>query len=310
MEPALEVDELMIALRLVQSLDPAGVGARDVAECLLLQCPGIENSCMRELAEELLAEHMDALAARDIQGLSRTCGKPASFIEETIDRIKRFNPRPGWSYGSTRVDYIVPDVIVRRERGSWTVHLNPAVVPHVRLNKVYEHLFQRHHTSEHAQMHDHLQDAHWLMRNMEQRFSTIVEVAKAIVRKQEIFLQYGAMGMKPLILKEIADEVGVHESTVSRVTSNKYMATPLGVFELKYFFSRAVVSVSGAACSPTAIRELIQEIIAGEPHERPLSDGEITRQLAAQGLVVARRTVTKYRQLLRIEPKDKRKRHA
>ncbi|MBH1963536.1 MAG: RNA polymerase factor sigma-54 [Comamonadaceae bacterium] len=303
-----DVEELAFALRLVQSLDPAGIAARSVGECLLLQCSGIDDARMAELARSMVSEHLPAVAKRDITGLSKRLGEAPLVVEKTIDRIKRMNPRPGWSYGSARVDYIVPDVIVRRDRKGWDVQLNPAVVPHVRLNKVYEKLFQRHKTKEHAQLIDHLQDAHWTVRNMEQRFATILGVAQAIVRKQRYFLEYGAMAMKPMILREIADEVGVHESTVSRVTSNKYMSTPLGVFELKHFFSRSLTSASGEACSPTAIREVIHDMIAAESPANPLSDGDIARQLESQGLKVARRTVTKYRQLLGLEAGDKRKR--
>lgn len=307
-EHAPDADELAFALRLVQSLDPAGVAARSVSECLLLQCSGIDDARMSELARLMVSEHLPAVAKRDVTGLGKRLGEPSLFVEKTIDRIKRMNPRPGWAYGSARIDYIVPDVIVRRDRKGWDVQLNPAVVPHVRLNKVYEKLFQRHKTKEHAQLIDHLQDAHWTVKNMEQRFATILGVAQAIVRKQRYFLEYGAMAMKPMILREIADEVGVHESTVSRVTNNKYIATPQGVFELKHFFSRPMSSASGEACSATAIREVINEMIAAESPANPLSDGDITLQLESQGLKVARRTVTKYRQLLGLEAGDKRKR--
>jgi RNA polymerase sigma-54 factor len=178
------------------------------------------------------------------------------------------------------------------------------------MNQVYAELFQRHRQQGHAEMANHLQEARWTMRNIEQRFSTILDVANAIVKRQRHFLEFGAMAMKPLGLKEIADECGIHESTVSRVTNNKYLATPTGVYELKYFFSRAIVSSNGSACSGTAIRGLIKDIIEAERPETPLSDAEITRQLARQGLVVARRTVTKYRQMLRIDAVDRRRQHS
>lgn len=303
------IEELTIALRLVQSLDPAGVGARDVRECLMLQCSRIEDTFLRRIAKNIIEHHLDKLAARDVGKLSKALEQPAAHIEAAIACIRRLNPRPGWSVGTSRTDYIVPDVIVRRSQGSWDVQLNPAVIPRVRMNKVYEELFQRHRRKEHAELADHLQDARWTLRNVAQRFSTILDVAQAIVRKQHLFLEFGAMAMKPLLLREIADEIGVHESTVSRVTNNKYMATPLGVFELKYFFSRPMLSASGKACSATAIRELISDIIAAESPAQPLSDGKITDQLAMQGLVVARRTVTKYRQLLQIAPVEKRRRY-
>lgn len=309
LSPAPQLDEFMVALRLVQSLDPPGVGARNVGECLALQCPSIEDPELRELAQRIVESHLDALAARDLGRLSRVLGQPPARVEQAITAIRHLDPRPGWAVGPSRVDYIVPDVIVRRVRGNWHVQLNPAVVPRVRINKVYEELFQRHRRSEHSQMVDHLHDARWTLRNVEQRFATILEVAQAIVRKQQLFLEFGPIAMKPLILREVAEEIGMHESTVSRVTNNKYISTPLGVFELKYFFSRAMVSDSKQPCSATAIRELIRDLIAAESPTNPLSDGEIARQLAMQGLRVVRRTVTKYRQQLHIEPIDKRRRH-
>ena len=307
--PAATLEEMQIALKLVQSLEPAGVGARDVAECLGLQLGAIACPRQRTLAQEIVRDHLDGLAARDVPALARALDAPLSEVEAVCDRIRHLDPRPGWRLSSSRVNYIVPDVIVRKERGSWTVQLNPAIVPRVRLNEVYAQLFQRHRCAENAEMGAHLQEARWTLRNVEQRFSTILDVAQAIVRRQRHFFDYGPMAMKPMGLREIAEEVGIHESTVSRVTNNKYMATPTGVFELKHFFSRAMVSANGKACSGTAIRGLIQDIIEAESADQPLSDAEITRQLARQGLTVARRTVTKYRQMLRIEAVGRRKRH-
>jgi RNA polymerase sigma-54 factor len=249
------------------------------------------------------------MAARDVNGLAHALGETPHRIEAVCDRIRRLDPRPGWRIGSSQVNYVVPDVLVKRVRGQWTVQLNPAVVPPVRLNRLYAELFQRHRSPQDREMAGHLQDARWTLRNVEQRFSTILDVATAIVKRQRHFLEFGSMAMKPLGLKEIADEVGIHESTVSRVTNNKYMATPLGVFELKYFFSRAMVSANGKACSGIAIRGLIQDIIDAEDGANPVSDAEITRQLAQQGLVIARRTVTKYRQMLHIESVERRRRH-
>ncbi|MCE4536290.1 RNA polymerase factor sigma-54 [Pelomonas sp. P7] len=310
LEPAADLEEMQIALRRVQSLDPAGVGARSVAECLLLQLPAIDCPETRSLAHAIVSDHLPALAARDVAALSRQLGEPPARVEAVCDRIRRLDPRPGWRVGSSQVPYVVPDVIVKKVRGQWTVQLNPAIVPKVRLNQVYAKLFQRHRTPGNAELGAHLQEARWTLRNVEQRFSTILDVAEAIVRRQQAFLDYGPMAMKPLGLREIAEEVGIHESTVSRVTNNKYMATPMGVLELKYFFSRAMISANGSACSGTAIRGLIKDIIEAENPEAPLSDAEITRQLAQQGLVVARRTVTKYRQMLKIEAVDRRRRVA
>ena len=311
--------EMALALQRVQSLEPAGVAARDVAECLRLQLPSIECPNLREVAEDIIDNHLDLLAARDVNSLARALGRTPAEIEAVCDRIRHLDPRPGWRHGASDVQYVVPDVIVRKVRGAWTVHLNPAVVPRVKLNKVYAEMLQRCRsepaaaaTSEapHSELAGHLQEARWTLRNVEQRFSTILDVAQAIVRRQRHFFDFGLMAMKPMGLREIADELGMHESTVSRVTNNKYMATPLGVVELKQFFSRAMVTASGSACSGTAIRGLIQDMIEGEATQAPLSDAEIARQLARQGLCVARRTVTKYRQLLRIESVERRRRRS
>lgn len=302
-----EPDELNIALRLVQSLDPVGVGARSVAECLRLQLDSLPAGEARQLAREIVADHLDALAARDVRALARRVGRPLAAVEAACAAIRRLDPHPGSRFSESSVQYVTPDVIVRRIRGKWTATLNEAVVPRVKLHRSYVALFQQHREAQHAELGAHLQEARWTVRNVEQRFSTILGVAQAILKRQEHFLTYGPMAMKPLALREIADEIGVHESTVSRVTNNKFMATPCGVFELKYFFSRGLATANGGECSPTAIRGLIQEMIAAEPPQQPLSDVEIARQLALQGLQVARRTVTKYRQLLHIEPAERRR---
>ena len=307
LRPAPEPDELMVALRQVQGLDPAGVAARSVAECLELQLPAIADAQTRQLAAVIVRDHLDALAMRDMRALARRVGCEQQAVEAACAAIRRFDPRPGWRYSQPVVQYVTPDVIARNVRGRWTAVLNEAVVPRVRLNRSYVDLFQQYRSGEHAELGAHLQEARWTVRNVEQRFSTIMSVAQAILDRQRHFLAYGSMAMKPLALREIAQEVGVHESTVSRVTNNKFMATPCGVFELKYFFSRGLATTSGGECSPTAIRGLIQEMVAAEPAGRPLSDVDIARQLDGQGLRVARRTVTKYRQLLRIEPAERRR---
>jgi RNA polymerase sigma-54 factor len=307
LDPATTVDELQIALRLVQSLDPAGVGARNVGECLQLQLGAIDCPHERELARRIVTDHLDCLAAKDVTGLARLLGREPLVIEAVCDRIRRLDPRPGWRFGSSHIQYVTPDIVVKKIRGQWSARLNPAIVPKVRLNHVYAEMFQRHRNAHNSELAAHLQEARWTVRNVEQRFATILGVSQAIVKRQRNFFEYGALAMKPLGLREIADEVGLHESTVSRVTNNKYMATPLGVFELKYFFSRAMATASGGECSATAIRGLIKDMIEAERPVAPLSDAEIARQLARQGLVVARRTVTKYRQLLRIEAVERRR---
>ncbi|HEY2929159.1 RNA polymerase factor sigma-54 [Piscinibacter sp.] len=309
LDPAVETCELNTALKLVQSLDPCGIGARNVAECLLLQLSCIEDVRERELARHIIGEHLQRLAQHDVCGLARALGREPPAIEAICERIRHLDPHPGWRFGPSDVHFIVPDVIVRKVRDKWTAALNPAVIPRVRLNRMYAELFQKHRNSKHAELAAHLQEARWTVRNVEQRFSTILVVAQAILKRQRHFLEYGPLAMKPLGLREIADEVGLHESTVSRVTNNKYMATPCGVFELKYFFSRAMTTASGGACSATAIRGVIQDMIDAEDVTDPLSDAEIARQLARQGLTVARRTVTKYRQMLKLPAVERRRRH-
>jgi len=258
----------------------------------------------------VLRECIECLARRDVNAVARRLGVTPVQADAACAALRRLDPRPGWRFGSPTVAYLTPDVVVKKVRGQWTAMLNEAVVPRVRLNRSYAEMFRRHRGAEHGELGAHLQEARWTVRNVQQRFSTILAVAQAILRRQHRFLAYGPMAMKPLALREIAQEVGVHESTVSRVTNNKFMATPVGVFELKYFFSRGLATASGGECSPTAIRGLLQEIIAAEAPASPMSDVDIARELAMQGLQVARRTVTKYRQQLKIEPAERRRRVA
>jgi RNA polymerase sigma-54 factor len=307
MLPAAEPQELLIALRRVQALDPCGVAARTVAECLQLQLSSIPSARDRLLAAAILREHIGALAARDVRGLGRRLGESQAAVESACAAIRRLDPRPGWRFAEPCTQYVTPDVIARKVRGRWTALLNDAVVPRVRLNRNYAELFKRYRDARHGELGAHLQEARWTIRNLELRFSTIVSVAQAILDRQQHFVAYGPMAMKPLSLREIAQEVGVHESTVSRVTSNKFMATPSGVFELKFFFSRALATAGGGECSPTAIRGLLQEMIAAEAPGCPLSDVDLARELGSHGFKVARRTVTKYRQLLRIAPAERRR---
>lgn len=307
-KPPAKMVEMTQALRHVQSLDPVGVGARSVAETLLIQLGQHGDHVDHALARQIVTSHMDRLVRHDMCGLARELGRSAHDVEAACACIRRLDPRPGWRLGATTVQFIAPDVIVRKARGEWSVSLSSSIVPRVRLNQVYADLFQRHRDGQHAELAAHLQEARWTIRNVEQRFATILQVSEAIVRRQSNFLDHGALAMRPMALKEIAEEVGLHESTVSRVTNNKYMATPVGVFELKYFFSRAMPTATGGTCSATAIRSVIQAMIDEEAPSSPLSDAEIARRLARQGLKVARRTVTKYRQGMRIAAVEHRRR--
>ena len=300
-DPPATEDDLRIALSQVQALEPVGVGARDLQECLLLQLEVIDCEDARDLARRIIEDHLNLLAARDTNGLARATASSPTAVTAAMECIRRLDPRPGLRFGAAQTQYVIPDVIVRKQRGKWTASLNSAVVPKVRLNRVYAEMFQRSRTAQHGEMAANLNEAKWTISNVEQRFATILSVAEAIIARQSQFLEYGPLAMKPLGLREIADAVGVHESTVSRVTNNKYMATPLGVFEFKFFFSRAMATASGGECSATAIRGVIQDLINAESPLSPLSDAELARLLARQGIVVARRTVTKYRQLMRIE---------
>jgi RNA polymerase sigma-54 factor len=311
LQPAADMDELTVALKLVQSLDPSGVAARDVRECLLLQLKTFEDEADRNLAHRIVSDHLERLATRDIPYLSRVLGRTPAHVETVCERIRHLDPRPGWRFGAPNVQYVTPDVIVRKGKNNqWITMLNPDVVPKVRLNQMYAELFQQHRDSGHAELAAHLREARWTVRNVEQRFSTILDVAEAIVRRQCHFFEYGPLAMKPLGLREIAEELGLHESTVCRVTNNKYMATPSGVFELKYFFSRALPTPDGGAASATAIRGMIRDMIDAENPGDPLSDAQIARQLARQGYSVARRTVTKYRQMMKLPAVEKRRRHS
>jgi len=305
--PMADWTEMRIALRRVQSLEPAGVAARSLQECLLLQSREVEDPALRLLVKEVVELHLDALAgSRDVTALARSMGRPAEDVARACARIRRMSPRPGAQLGEDPVQYITPDVVVRKVRGRWVTSLNPAVMPKVRFNEVYADLFDRHRAANDTAMAGHLRDARWAVRCVQQRFNTILDVARSIVRRQVGFFELGEMAIKPMSLRDVAQEVGVHESTVSRVTNNKYLATLHGVFELKHFFSRAMTSASGGEFSGKAARELVLEMIRGESPAEPLTDAEIARQLNRQGIVLCRRTVTKYRQLMRIEPADRR----
>ena len=306
LDPPADACEMSTALKLVQSFEPAGVGARDVVECLLLQIKNGENA-HRELIRRIVTDHLDRLAQGDLAGLARRLECPAAEVEAACDAVRRLDPRPGWRFGKSDVLFIQPDVVAAKVRGIWTVQLNPASVPPLTLNQAYAETFRQHRKVQHAALGSCLQEARWAIRNAEQRFSTILAVAQAIERRQHGFFEHGPLAMKPLALREIADEVGVHESTVCRVTHNKYMATPAGLIELKRFFSRPVAMDGGGTCSPMAVRGLVQEIIGAENPTRPLSDAEVARRLARQGLTVARRTVTKYRQMLNIPAVEQRR---
>ncbi|MDE1989995.1 MAG: RNA polymerase factor sigma-54 [Betaproteobacteria bacterium] len=304
---AAETDELHVALRLLQSLDPAGVGARDLSECLSLQLAVLpESTPGRAVALALVKEHLPLLAAHDFSRLKRLLGTDDATLRQAQKLITGLDPKPGAAFVQSETRYVMPDVIARKVRGKWTASLNREAMPKLRINALYANLMKGGRDGG-GPLSSQLQEARWLIKNIQQRFDTILRVSKAIIERQQNFLEHGEVAMRPLVLREIADELGLHESTISRVTSQKYMLTPRGLFELKYFFSSHVGTEAGGAASSTAIRALIRQLIGAEDRKNPLSDSRISDILAEQGITVARRTVAKYREALQIHPASQRK---
>jgi RNA polymerase sigma-54 factor len=305
-----EADELRAALRLLQSFDPPGVGARDTSECLRLQLDALERGDRAypgaTLAKRIVSEHLPLLAARDFLKIKRALGCSDDELRAAHQLIRTLSPRPGVAFGDTRADYVVPDVFVRRIKGRWTAVLNQDVMPRLRVNQAYADILKQRRRDRGAdpvqrgQWTARVQEARWLIRNIQQRFETILRVSQAIVDRQHNFFTHGEIAMRPLVLREIADTVSLHESTISRVTANKYMRTPFGVFELKHFFGSHVATEAGGAASSTAIRALIKQLIGAEDTRNPLSDSKLAEMLGEQGIVVARRTVAKYREAMKI----------
>jgi len=307
-ELEVELDELQTALHQLQSFDPTGVGARSPAECLELQLKALPpDTPARELAIAIVHAHLDALAAHDFAGLKRQLHCDDDSLREAQHLIQSLNPHPGAEYGANETRYIVPDVVVKKVKDGWSVALNPDAMPKLRINRMYAEILQNKLHSAGGQLSNQLQEARWLIKNVQQRFETILRVAQAIVERQRHFFDHGEVAMRPLVLREIAETLGLHESTVSRVTTQKFMATPRGIFELKYFFGSHVATETGGACSATAIRALLKQLIHAEDCKKPLSDSKLAQILGEQGIVVARRTIAKYRESLRIPPVSLRK---
>lgn len=307
----LEIDamELQTALRHVQHLDPPGIGARNLSECLQLQLDVMpENTPFLALAKAVAEKHLSLLGARDFVKLRKELGCDEQTLKQVQQLITSLNPRPGANFSSIGSEhYIQHEVIVKKVKGIWIASLNESVIPKLRINQLYAGILKRNRDSSSQYLQSQMQEAKWMIKNIQQRFSTILRVSQAIVDRQRNFLEYGEVAMKPLVLREIADELGLHESTISRVTTNKYMLTPRGIFELKYFFGSSVATESGGTCSATAIRALIKKLVEQENPKKPYSDNQITELLAKQGIVVARRTIAKYRESLNIAPASLRK---
>lgn len=307
-ELGIDIDDLHVALGYLQHLDPPGVGARNLRECLIMQLQALpEDTPYRDQALLLVNNHLDSLASRDFCTIKKLLPCDDECLRSIQHMITRLNPRPGTAFSSAVARYIIPDVIVTKVNGSWMASLNPEAMPRLKINRLYADILKSSHDDSARRLASQLHEAKWLIKNVHQRFGTILKVSSAVVERQRQFFEHGAVAMRPLILREIADILDLHESTVSRVTTQKFMRTPRGIFELKYFFSSHVATDTGGACSATAIRALIKQIVNAENAKKPLSDGQISEILGQQGIMVARRTVAKYRESVQIPPVNLRK---
>ena len=305
----LEEDEVIAVLHRIQQFDPPGVASRDVRECLLIQLNQLDcGQAEIPKARELIQQYLEMLGARDFKTLMRKLKIKEAELQAIIRIIHSLNPRPGDIIDSSSTEYVVPDVFVRKESNRWSVQLNPDIAPRLRINSDYASLVKRADTSaDNTFIRDNLQEARWFLKSLQSRNETLLKVATCIVEKQRGFLDFGPEAMKPMVLHDVAEIVGMHESTISRVTTQKYMHTPQGIFELKYFFSSHVATDSGGECSSTAIRAIIKKLVAAENPRKPLSDSKMTSLLEEQGIKVARRTIAKYRESLGIPPSNERK---
>ncbi len=301
--------QLETALKHIQHLDPAGVAARNLSECLSLQLTALHaDHPLANTAIILVEQHLPLLAAKESNKLCKLLKIKEAELREIHQLIKQLNPRPGSDFAKlSNGHFIQHEIVVKKIRGEWHAHLNDAAIPKLRINQVYANILKRNRESAGQYLNTQLQEAKWMIKNIQQRFSTIQRVAQAIVNQQRMFFEHGEIAMRPLVLREIADELGLHESTVSRVTNKKYMLTPRGIYELKYFFGSHVATENGGACSATAIRALIKQLIAEENPRKPLSDHQLSEILGKQGIVVARRTIAKYREGLNIAAASQRK---
>ena len=306
----IELDEVVAVLHLIQQFEPSGVAARNLQECLKIQLKQLpDDTAHRENALLIVEEYLDLLAAQDQQGLLKRTKFSDSQLRAAVGLIQTLNPYPGGKIGQDDNSYIIPDVVVSKQKNRWRVELNPDTAPKLRINTSYASLIRRADSSaDNTYLKNHLQEARWFLKSLQSRHETLLKVATCIVEHQRAFLEQGPEAMKALVLRDIAEEVELHESTVSRVTSQKYMLTPRGLFELKYFFSSHVGTSSGGECSSTAIRAMIKKLVSQEDPRKPLSDNKIADLLQEQGIEVARRTIAKYRESLNIPSSSDRKR--
>lgn len=307
-----ESDEIEAVLKQIQNFDPAGVGARDLRESLSIQLHRQRNDVdLREYAITLVDNYFELLANREYPQLMRKLKISEDDLKDVIQLIQSMNPRPGGQVNTNKAEYIIPDVTVKKVNNTWKVELNADAAPKLRINSTYANMIKNvKNSDDNSSMKDHLQEARWFIKSLLSRNETLLKVSHCIVERQKEFLEHGEEAMKALVLHDIAEAVDMHESTISRVTTKKYMHTPRGIFELKYFFSSHVSTASGGECSATAIRALIKKLVAAEMPKKPLSDNKIAIILEEQGINVARRTVAKYRESLAIPPSNERKRLA
>lgn len=305
-ESAVTIEEAEQTLHKVQRLDPVGVGARSLSECLVLQLEQLETTTPGlRVAIELAQNHLDAVAAQEYSELRRTLRTSEDDLRDALALIKSCNPRPGQTISPGTAEYVVPDVFVRKIDDRWQVEISSSGIPRLSVNQRYAQLLRG--NSDHAVLRTQLQEARWLVRSLEIRNETLLKVASCIVSRQTEFLDRGDEAMKPLVLRDVAEEIGMHESTISRVTTSKYMHTPRGVFEFKYFFSSHLATADGEDQSSTSVRAKIRKLIGSENPSKPLSDSKIARLLADEGISVARRTVAKYREAMKIASSSERK---
>ncbi len=308
-EAKIELDEVAAVLKQVQGLDPVGVAARDLRECLLLQLGQVDPSTpwLAE-AKQVCDKYLSVLGSRDYPQVMRRLKIAQDDLKQVLDLIQSMNPRPGASFNEKPPEYVIPDVYVRKDKGRWKVELNSESLPQIRVNPYYASMIRRADNSpDNSSLKSHLQEAKWFIKSLQSRSETLLRVATAIVERQQAFLEYGDEAMKPLVLHDIAEVLDMHESTISRVTTRKYMHSPRGIYELKYFFSSHVGTTLGGEASSIAIRAVIKKIIAAENSQKPLSDSKLANLLSDQGVKVARRTVAKYREAMQIPPSNERK---
>ncbi|PWD79894.1 RNA polymerase factor sigma-54 [Escherichia coli] len=308
-DEGIDIDEVEAVLKRIQRFDPVGVAAKDLRDCLLIQLSQFDKTTpWLEEARLIISDHLDLLANHDFRTLMRVTRLKEDVLKEAVNLIQSLDPRPGQSIQTGEPEYVIPDVLVRKHNGHWTVELNSDSIPRLQINQHYASMCNNARNDGDSQfIRSNLQDAKWLIKSLESRNDTLLRVSRCIVEQQQAFFEQGEEYMKPMVLADIAQAVEMHESTISRVTTQKYLHSPRGIFELKYFFSSHVNTEGGGEASSTAIRALVKKLIAAENPAKPLSDSKLTSLLSEQGIMVARRTVAKYRESLSIPPSNQRK---